>query len=139
MKRNPLAVIISVAAGILLISIMEYLSGKKYLPEGFDSNNQAALIEFIKTAPDAMFWFLIMGYALGSFLGGFIASAISAKQKIKNALTTGSVLMGLGAINLFIIPHPVWVIITSLLVYIPSAIIAGFIAKALFAKKDKQK
>jgi hypothetical protein len=33
MKRNPLAVIISVAAGILLISIMEYLSGKKYLPE----------------------------------------------------------------------------------------------------------
>ena len=125
MRFKYLAVAMGLFAGIVMIVIMEQISGLMYpLPAEVDPSDMDAINNFMRNeASIEMFLIVLLGYGLGAFVGGFTASWFEKLQtvRLRAALITGGILMVFGLMNLFVIDHPVWFWICSLLVYIPAA------------------
>ena len=64
-----------------------------------------------------------------------VASVIAIEKKYNKAITVGGILMGLGVFNLVTIPHPTWVVILALLVFLPFAYFGGKLGIKLSSKK----
>lgn len=126
MIRNILSVIAGILSSFTVIVIVEsighYISP---MPAEVHINNPDAIKSYIETAPAIVFIMVILAYVLGSFTGGLIAALIATKNKNIKALTVGGILMGLGIFNLITIPHPAWVTILALSVFIPFAYLGG--------------
>ena len=124
--KNFIAVIAGLAAGICIISIIEFISSSVYpLPAELDFTDKNSLKDYIENLPSGALVFVLAGWALGSFAGGFVSSLISENRKIKCAIITGAILFIVGLINLITLPHPVWFWITGLSVYFPFAYAGG--------------
>jgi ABC-type Na+ efflux pump permease subunit len=126
MFRNLLSVIVGLIASFIVIEVIEIIGYKMYPPTtNLNFNNPDSFREYISSAPNSVFLLVILGYALGSLAGGFVASVIAKQNKYTKAITVGGILMGLGVFNLFNIPHPLWVIIFALIVFLPFAYFGG--------------
>ncbi len=73
--------------------------------------------------------FVILAYAAGSFGGGWVAARLAAARKLRHALVVGGVLMLAGVSNLVTIPHPTWMVIATLVVFLPLAYAGGRLAQ----------
>ncbi|MCG8306272.1 MAG: hypothetical protein MI975_02695 [Cytophagales bacterium] len=132
MFKKLLYILAGIITGTILIYLVEMLGHLIYPPpEGLDVNDTEALKDIIKDLPTGALLFVLLAYALGSFGGGLISGILSKSSKIINSIIVGAVLMILGFINLFMIPHPVWFSIVSLLLYIPSAYFGGRVSMKL--------
>jgi len=134
MIRNILSIIAGIVAGIIVLFCVELVGHLISPPPAFDVNDLEAMKAYTANAPAFIFIMLILAYMAGSFAGGFIAGSIARQKKLDNALTVGGVLLGLGTYNLFSLPHPTWVIVFGIVVFIPCAWIGGKLAE----KRAKQ-
>jgi hypothetical protein len=138
MLRNILAIVAALIAGCVAILVIEITGHQLYPPPGnIDLNNEEALKTYFSNAPAVIFLFIILAYAVGSFISGLVASLIAAHNKLKKALTLGWILMGFSIYNLITIPHPVWVVICGILVFIPFAYIGGKLGIRFTAPKPQ--
>ncbi|MDP2236636.1 MAG: hypothetical protein Q8J88_09400 [Bacteroidales bacterium] len=131
-----IAIIIGFLAGIIIISLIEsfaanlFATTENYIaPNENDDFNIA-----FKHLSIPLLVFVLIAYTIGSFLGGFIASIIG--KGIINALASGLLLMAGGIINLLIIQHPLWFVISSLIIYLPMAYIGGKLGMYLLSKRN---
>jgi uncharacterized membrane protein YeaQ/YmgE (transglycosylase-associated protein family) len=114
---------------MLVIGLVEALGHKLFpIPQEITQTAEMQDTEalFALISPEILL-FVLLAYIIGSFIGGFIASLIGKQTML--AVISGSVLMLGGVINLFMIPHPIWFVLVSMLVYIPFALIGGLLAK----------
>lgn len=126
MLRNILAVIAGLVAGIIVISIVEFLGHGVYpLPTDIDPTDEAAMQEVMMKAPVGALLLVIVAYVFGSFAGGLVASWLSRSTPMRNAIIVGILLLVAGVVNVFMIPHPVWYLVLSLAVYLPFAYLGG--------------
>jgi hypothetical protein len=78
MVRNIISSLLGVLAGIFIIFLLEVLSHIIYpLPQGIDINDHEAIKAFTSSAPAVIFILLIVSYAIGSLIGGMVASLIA--------------------------------------------------------------
>jgi hypothetical protein len=128
MIRNLLAVLSGIVLGILAIGIFESIGHTLFtVPQDIvqTTENQDTEALFALISPQ-MLLFVMLAYILGSIVGGFITSLIS-KRTMPSIITGGAIMLG-GMINLFMIPHPMWFILVSFVIYIPFALIGGLLA-----------
>jgi ABC-type Na+ efflux pump permease subunit len=138
MVRNILSIILGLLASFIIIIILESAGHIIHPPPpGLDTKDLEAVKTYVSTAPPIVFVLVILAYALGSFIGGVTASAVASNNKMAKAITVGGILMGLGAYNLFMIPHPVWTVIISLVVFIPFSYLGGYLGIKWSAKKKQ--
>jgi hypothetical protein len=138
MVKSIISTFLGVIAGIFVIFSLKVISHIIYpLPAGLDINDPEALTEYTNAAPVVVFILLIVSYALASLVGGLISAAMATRNKMSNAITVGGILMGLGAYDLLMIPHPVWTIIISIFLFIPCSYLGGYLGIKLSSKKTK--
>lgn len=138
MFKNILSVILGLVSSFIIIVLLESINHIIYpLPSNIDFNDMEAVKTFAGKAPNIVFVIVILAYALASFVGGLVSSAIAPKNKMSKAITVGGILMGLGAYNLFMIPHPVWTIVISIFVFIPCSYLGGFTGIRISSQKKK--
>ncbi len=138
MKKNILSIVFGLLVSFVLILIGDIISQLIYhRPAGFDEKNTAAVKIYVENAPSIVFIILIISYALGSILGGLVSSVIAPHNKMTKSITVGGILMGLGAYNLFMIPHPLWTIVISFFVLIPCSYLGGYLGMKISAKKTR--
>ncbi|MCW3104096.1 MAG: hypothetical protein JWO09_2536 [Bacteroidetes bacterium] len=127
MAKKILSTALGLIGGLFIIISLEVLGHVIYpMPAGMNLNDPEAINAYTSAAPSIVFILLVLSYALGSLVGGLIASAMAPVNKMANAITVGGILMGLGAYNLFMIPHPVWTIIISIFLFIPCSYLGGY-------------
>jgi hypothetical protein len=131
--KNIMIIIGSIVAGSAVIYLAESLGHKLYpLPEGIDVYDSVAMKEYIFSMPLTGFVILLVGYELGGFGAGFFAALLSPPSfRTKNALIAGSFLTVGSAINLILIPHPVWFNIISMMVFIPFSLLGAKLSPML--------
>lgn len=117
MLRNILAVITGILSSGIIIILVEGLSPRLF--EVPRITNQQELEAFIKAAPAVFHLFILLAYALGSFGGGLAASFIAKDKKQNRAMTVGGIAMGFGVFNLVSLHHPMWVILMSMIAFLP--------------------
>jgi len=120
--RYVLAVIGGIIAAVVIIFIVEAASYMFFPPpKGIDMENPEDVKRLIASAPVGSMIMVVVGWAIGAFVGGLVASVISVRHKSAMALTVGLLLMISGIINLYMFPHPLWMWIIGLAVNIPFA------------------
>jgi hypothetical protein len=122
MFKNFLAVVAGVLTAMVLIGFFEWLDWYFYpMPPGTDIKNPDVVNQLISQMPIGAFLWLLVGYAVASFGGGFVATLISGKERSMPALITGSVVTLGGIMNLCMIHHPWWFVILNVAEYLPFA------------------
>jgi hypothetical protein len=101
---------------------MELVGSKLYpLPQGLDMKDSHALAAYVAAMPPGAVVFLLLGSALGSFVGGVVATAISGRATLKPGVVVGALVTAGGVLNLVQIPHPLWLALALLAMYLPFA------------------
>lgn len=131
--KNIMIIIGGVVAGSAVIYLVESISHKLYpFPSNIDMYDKVAMKEYIFSMPLSAFLILLIAYELGGFFTGFFAALLSIPELRKiNAMISGALLTIGSAINLILIPHPIWFIITSLLIFMPFAYFGAKLAPSL--------
>ena len=124
------AVFIGIMLGAVAIFILEIAGHALYPPPpGIDRTDPEALASLIANAPAGALLMVVLAYAFGAFVGGLITHLIARSPKQRDALITGFILMLMGAYNLFTIPHPAWMVVLSLLTFLPFAFFGGWLVR----------
>ena len=136
MVRNILSVIIGLVASFFVIAIVESIGHVMYPPPAeVNINNPDAMKAYISTAPPMVFIILITAYASGSFIGALVTSMVAINNKTRKAMTVGGILMGFGIYNIITIPHPLWVAVCAIFVFMPFAYFGGKLGIKISSKK----
>jgi len=124
MLKTILGIIIGMLVGIFLIVIIQSLGHMLFgiADPGIDLENAEQVKEMLQDMPLGALLFVPLSYAVGSFGAGVIATLISEKRyKHWPAIISGSILLIFGIVNLFELPHPAWLAVIIVAVFLPSA------------------
>jgi hypothetical protein len=112
--RRLLAPIGGVAATVITVFIIELLNSKMYpLPNTVDVKDIAAVNNAIANMPSAAHLLMLLGYAIASFIGGYVAVAIG-RQNLIPAIAVGAAMVVFCFLNFKqITSHPNWMQIGS--------------------------
>lgn len=129
MKNKIISVLVGVIVGVIVVTLGEKIQHQFYpLPEGLDFKDSKAVKAFVDSLPLGAFISLVFIWILSSFVGGFVAAKLTHENKMKSAMITGGILMLAAIMNMFMIPHPVWMIVVTLALYLPAAYLGGKLA-----------
>lgn len=126
MFKKILFVVLGIVLASVVVALIEGLSHQIYpVPEGLDTTDIDALKAYIESGMEVgAMLFVVLAHALGSFAGS-IFSAKMCQNSLACGVSVGVVMMLFGIVNMFIFPHPVWMQVLDICVYIPSAYIGA--------------
>ena len=131
MLKRILSVVIAVAISMTFVMGFEYIGGYIFQRPPGDMKDPKAISNMMASMPITAFLWILLGYAISSFVGGLIATLISGRYKATPALIVGLVLMAGGIMNIIMIPyHPLWFMICDILVFLPFAWLGYFLVRA---------
>ncbi len=123
------AVLAGVLLGIVAESIVEGIGHAIFPPPpGLDIADPDLLARFLPQIPLGSMIFLVLSWATGSFVGGWIAGWIARSARNIAALAVGGIMLIVGAYGIFTASYPLWMAILGLLVPIPLAVLGGRLA-----------
>lgn len=120
MKRNIISVIVGIITAGLIFTIVETINMKLHaFPSDLNHNDKVGLKNYFSHLP-MLFWALVLfGWAIGSFVCGFLIRLISKSESTKLPLIAGAILTLTAVINFLSFPHPTWFVIIGLVLFIP--------------------
>lgn len=132
MRRNLLAGTAGIVAGVVIISLVQWLSHRLVPPPpGFDSADAEALARLVAEMPPAAFALLELSYVAGALASGFVAARLAGTRPMALALTMGGVFTLFNIANLLQIPHPAWLAVLTTATFLPLAWLGGRLALPL--------
>lgn len=123
--RGILAVIAGFVAASVVMMVIESVNGRVLYPElgklaeGMTDREQIRAL--MASAPVGAFLVVLLGWALGSLVGGLLAAWIGRNAPAGHALVLGGLLTLAGIANNLMLPPPGWFWIASLVVFLPFA------------------
>ena len=125
MIRGILAVIAGFIVASVVMVVVESINGRVLYPEmgklAEMATDREAIRAAIASAPIGALLVVILGWALGSLAGGFVAGWIGRSAPIAHALVLGVLLTLAGIVNNLMLPPPAWFWIATLVVFLPAA------------------
>lgn len=116
MLRNILAVVAGVLVAGLLVAAVETVSNSFFPPAvDLSDGDMDALRAHVGSLPVTAFLMILFGWSLGAFTGGWLTERIAKTGKPTLSLVFAGVFLILIALNLFSIPHPIWMMVIGLL------------------------
>ena len=68
---------------------------------------------------------MLLTWAASVFVAGFVASKIAPAHWLRVSLIVGMMALAGAVANLMAIPHPMWMNITTVIMYVPLAYLGG--------------
>lgn len=131
MIRKILAVIGGLILAVFTFMIIQMIGGMIFgMPGDLDFNDKTAVAAYMAKMPLGAFILLAFGYALGSFLAGITVRFISKSDSLLLPLIVGGALTLAWLMNIWTIPHPIWMVVLGFLLYIPFTLIGHRMAKS---------
>ena len=124
MVRSMGAIIAGLLVMLIVVAAIQWIGHSVYPPpEGLDFRDKYAVAAALSTAPVGALGFVLLSYAVATFLAAGTAATLSLRHKRGVALVIGGVMLVLAAINLFLLPHPMWMTVAGLLIPVPVALL----------------
>ncbi len=129
MIRTILAAIVGLSAMMFTVFAVESTGHLLFPPPpGTDVSNPEMLKALMPTLPWNALAFVVLAWAAGAFVGAVVASRITRKHHQPLAIGIGLVMIVLSATTMFMIPHPVWMMVLAVALPVPTAWLGGRIA-----------
>ncbi len=122
MLRTILAVLVGLVVAVLTMLASEYIGMSLFPPPpGTQLDTEADLARLIASASTGKLAWVLFGWTLAAFIGGWVASRISRRHRIAAAVSVGVFIVVGVVLNVSMLPHPLWVTIAGVLLPIPAA------------------
>jgi hypothetical protein len=126
MIRKLLAVVAGVFAAVLTVGVGEGAGHALFPPPpGTDISNPEALAELMPKIPVGAKAFVVLAWALGSLIGGWVAARVAPGTGAGPALVVGLFMLAAGGYTIASIPHPAWMAALGLLLPLPMSWLGG--------------
>jgi hypothetical protein len=113
-----------VAASVIMM-VIETVNGRLLYPELAKSaeglTDREAIKAVLASAPAGALVVVLLGWALGSLAGGFLAAWIGRNAPVAHALVLGGLITLAGVANNLMLPPPLWFWTATLIAIIPAA------------------
>jgi hypothetical protein len=115
--RSVSGVVAGVLSGVVIVMITDMIARALFpLPAGTDLTDRGAVLSAISGMPVAAFIVLITGWVAAAFVATLVAIKVS-RGGVVHGYVAGMLLFASTMLNLFLVPHPTWVLpITAALV-----------------------
>ena len=126
MLRTLLATLAGLITAMLVIFAVEAAGMLLFPPPaGMRLDTEADLARMVAmSSPAAKAW-LVSGWALGSFIGGWVAARLSARYRRIAAAAVGLLIVAGTVMNAVVIAHPMWMNLLGILLPVPLALLAA--------------
>ncbi|AYM99551.1 hypothetical protein [Chryseobacterium sp. 3008163] len=132
MLRVILGVIAGIIAGSVCVWGVETLNHILHpYPAGMKANDMEAFKSYIENLPFLGKFMVIVGYALGALVSGFISTKIAKNGKPTAAIICGLIFLSFTIYNMVVLPTPIWFWVLGILVW--GLVLAGY--KLALSKK----
>ncbi len=133
MKKKILAILGGIIASVFTVMACEYVNHIFYPPpaglEGVDWETiQKIYIEYVKVIPLGALISLWLGWMVGALVGGFVSGKIDTINWKFNSYILAGILLLFAILNMFMIPHPIWMISITVLGYYPAVYLGSKLA-----------
>ncbi|MGI8561933.1 MAG: hypothetical protein ACR2J7_11000 [Luteimonas sp.] len=129
MGRTVLAVVAGLVVALLAMVSVEFLALQLWPPPpGFVLEDEADLARLVELATPAKKAAVVFGWALASFLGGWVAARVSHRHRTGAAVAIGVLVVAGVVFNAANIPHPMWMNVLGVLLPVPMALLAARLA-----------
>jgi hypothetical protein len=121
MIRNILSVFAGVVAAFIIIMGVEYINSMNHpFPQGMNPNDAENFKAYVAGLPISALLVVVLGWALGSLLCGFVIGKINPNSASKRLpIVAGAALTIASILNMVEIPHPTWMMIVGIVIFIP--------------------
>jgi len=120
MKKNIIGFLLGMVVGwvsFTAFQLISYLVSPK--PIGMDFEDMTMVKELMSNMPLYSWLLVILGYAVGSFGGGFVIGKLAESVTKFFPVLLAIVFMVGWLVNIMNIPHPIWIVVPVFLVFIP--------------------
>lgn len=129
MLRTILAVVAGLIVAVVIMTCSEMIGTHLFpLPEGFSKDNPADWAALMQAMPVSAKLWVVLGWCVASFAGGWVAATISRLHKRGAALAIGVLIVAGCIANAVLIPHPWWMTALGVLLPVPLALLAARVA-----------
>jgi hypothetical protein len=102
-------VLAGIAVAMFVIAGIEYMGSLAYPPpEGLDPGNAEDRRRMIEAAPTGALLIVVAAYAIGTFIGGYVAARFARRMPNLHAAVVATVIIAGTARNLASYQHPAW-------------------------------
>jgi hypothetical protein len=130
MGRTLLGIVAGLATMFVVITAVQWLGAQLYPPPpGLDLRDQHGMAALIAQLPLAALAFVVLGWVLGAFAGGWVAARIGRDHPRAAAATVGLAVVAGVVLMIFSIPHPLWMGAIGLLLPVPTALLGARLAR----------
>src|SRR5262245_14728026 len=132
MLRSVLAVVVGFVAASVVMIVVESLNGRVFYPElarqAEGVTDRQALRQIFAGAPVGALLVVLLGWVLGSLVGGLATARFGKSSPVGHALALGVVLTLAGIANNLMMPPPLWFWVAGLVVFVPVACAGALLA-----------
>lgn len=132
MKRRTLAIVVGIILGGLFIALGDSLSTYLFPLESPIPTDRILIADFYENEVSFGFKFtIVLNWVISAFVAAIASTYISGRDSSIPMLAAVGVLNFLTLLQIILTPYPKWMLISSLLIFIP----IGYIAYFLIRKK----
>ena len=120
--RSILAVLAGMLSAFVVIACVQAVGVRIYPPPpGMDPRDTATFKNLMAQMPLGALLFVLLAYAAGSVVGGWVAARFAPRAKLTHGMIVGAFLLGAGIMNMTVIPHPGWFWASAIAIYLLGA------------------
>jgi lysylphosphatidylglycerol synthetase-like protein (DUF2156 family) len=127
MGRKILAVIVAMITGVAIIWVGWMISTMLAFntPKNLEYLSTQDIDTYARSLPTSAYIAALIGYAVAAFAGGFISTKMGRRWGggMSLALVVGGLLTVGSLLTSFTWPQPMWLVLVSLLIFIPFSLI----------------
>lgn len=123
MLRTLLAILLGVIAMMITVHGIETIGHMLYPPPpGLDPNDLDQLDSIVAAAPVGAMILLVVGWCVGTIVGGGIAARIARHPRVAAVVVALVVITGVVGMAVLLPSHPTWVAVLGTLLPVPLAL-----------------
>jgi hypothetical protein len=136
--RSVLGMLLAFVVASAIMMAVETANGKVFYPElgkaAQGVTDREVIRHLMAAAPVGALLVVLVGWALGTLAGGFIAARIAARAPGRHAIIFGAIIALAGIANNLMLPPPTWFWVAGLVVPLAT----GFLAARLVGGRTGQ-
>lgn len=137
MLRTILAVFAGLVVAMVVMITLEYFGMSLFPPPpGTRLDTEADLAALVASASLGKQAWVLLGWTIAAFVGGWIASRLSQRHRTGAALAVGVLIVAGVVMNVSMLPHPLWMTVVGILLPVPAAWLATRLGRTGIAGHD---
>lgn len=128
--RSVGAVIAGLILAALVVAAVEAVASKIYpLPAGVDPHSRDALKVSMAHAPVGALVMVLIAWAAATISGAWLAAKLAGRAQPTHGLIVGVILLIAGIANMLMLPHPLWMWVAGILMFLVGGYVGGKLAR----------